>query len=56
MGTALRKFASKYFKIRAEDVTDEKKPTEMLDFQSGAACRIRTDDLPLTRRVLYQLS
>ena len=22
----------------------------------GAACRIRTDDLPLTRRVLYQLS
>jgi len=27
-----------------------------LDFQSGAACRIRTDDLPLTRRLLYQLS
>ena len=24
MDTALRKFASKYFKIRAEDVTDEK--------------------------------
>ena len=23
---------------------------------SGAGCRIRTDDLPLTRRVLYQLS
>ena len=22
----------------------------------GAACRIRTDDLPLTRRLLYQLS
>ena len=22
----------------------------------GAGCRIRTDDLPLTRRVLYQLS
>ena len=56
MGTALRKFASKYFKIRAEAVTDEKKPTKRLDFQSGAACRIRTDDLPLTRRLLYQLS
>ncbi len=56
MGTALRKFASKYFKIRAEDVTDEKKPSKSLDFQSGAACRIRTDDLPLTRRLLYQLS
>ncbi len=24
--------------------------------ESGAGCRIRTDDLPLTRRVLYQLS
>lgn len=24
--------------------------------KSGAACRNRTDDLPLTRRVLYQLS
>jgi hypothetical protein len=24
--------------------------------KDGAACRIRTDDLPLTRRVLYQLS
>jgi len=24
--------------------------------QDGAACRIRTDDLPLTRRLLYQLS
>jgi hypothetical protein len=23
---------------------------------TGAACRIRTDDLPLTRRLLYQLS
>ena len=56
MGTALRKFASKFFKIRAEDVTDEKKPTKTLDFRSGAACRIRTDDLPLTRRLLYQLS
>ena len=56
MDTALRKFASKYFKIRAEDVTGEKKPTKRLDFQSGAACRIRTDDLPLTRRLLYQLS
>jgi hypothetical protein len=25
-------------------------------FIFGAACRNRTDDLPLTRRVLYQLS
>ena len=24
--------------------------------QHGADCRIRTDDLPLTRRLLYQLS
>jgi hypothetical protein len=24
--------------------------------KNGAACRIRTDDLPLTRRLLYQLS
>ena len=24
--------------------------------EAGAACRIRTDDLPLTRRLLYQLS
>ena len=56
MVTASRKFDSKYFKIRAEDVTDEKKPTKRLDFKSGAACRIRTDDLPLTRRLLYQLS
>jgi hypothetical protein len=23
---------------------------------AGAGCRTRTDDLPLTRRVLYQLS
>ena len=26
------------------------------EMQDGAACRIRTDDLPLTRRLLYQLS
>ena len=24
--------------------------------RDGAGCRIRTDDLPLTRRLLYQLS
>jgi hypothetical protein len=38
-------------------IPQNKKPriTARLDF-SGAACRIRTDDLPLTRRLLYQLS
>ena len=25
-------------------------------YMTGADCRIRTDDLPLTRRLLYQLS
>ena len=29
---------------------------EAFVFAAGAACRIRTDDLPLTRRLLYQLS
>ena len=29
---------------------------EIVAFLFGAECRIRTDDLPLTRRVLYQLS
>ncbi len=28
----------------------------LFEQQTGADCRIRTDDLPLTRRLLYQLS
>ncbi len=39
---------------------DKQKKTLILEIKVflkfGAACRIRTDDLPLTRRVLYQLS
>ena len=31
-------------------------PCDGVALLSGAGCRIRTDDLPLTRRVLYQLS
>jgi len=39
--------------------SNEKSPQHELGaFENldGADCRIRTDDLPLTRRLLYQLS
>ena len=40
---------------------EKKNALKLVEFQGifnffGAGCRIRTDDLPLTRRVLYQLS
>jgi hypothetical protein len=36
--------------------SERSRPTEKGQVRRGAACRIRTDDLPLTRRLLCQLS
>jgi hypothetical protein len=45
-----------HFDDVAQDQSAIKNPHIAMGIYFGAAYRIRTDDLPLTRRLLYQLS